>query len=209
VRVCIGGPQPFWRKHDTAILMLIYPAVTLVSMSIAFCMGCAEDILESECFLIGKSVENAVWDEVVWDKAPICHNTGACFSPQSDTPAHIFLARALASDGRVDFPTVTEICERSCGDALQTAAVVKMIAGALDGGEDADDLRRQLKAITVAHEMLHDALAGHVMFEEPGLVNALRHIRCSQASQTGPAAESVRLLATEVVQRLVCELCLC
>jgi len=215
---------------------------TLVPMSTAFCMGCGENILESECLLIDTSVESAMWDEVVWDHvsatgagncspgkserrrrheasmtpgaspkrcSPRWRDTGACSSPHSDTPAHIYLARALASDGRVDFPTVTEICERSCGDALQTAAVVKMIADALDRGEDKDDLRRQLKAITVAHEMLHDALARQVMFEEPGLVNALRHIRCSQASQTGPAAESVRLLATEVVQRLVCELCLC
>jgi len=137
------------------------------------------------------------------------HNTGASFCPESNEPAHIILARALANDGRVDFPTVTEICERTFGDAVQTAAVVKMIAGALDAGEDEDDLRRQLKAITVAHEMMHDALARQVMFEEPGLVNALRHIRSSRSAQTGPAAECVRLLATEVVQRLVCELCLC
>jgi len=178
------------------------------------------------------SVESAMWDEVVWDQvsapefspkrgnrkkhgvgsrecSPRWHNTGASFCPESDEPAHMFLRRALASDGRVDFPTVTEICERCFGDAAQTAAVVKMIAGALDTGEDEDDLRRQLKAITVAHEMMHDALARQVMFEEPGLVNALRNIRCSRSAQTGPAAECIRLLATEVVQRLVCELCLC
>jgi len=132
------------------------------------------------------------------------HHSGDSPGRLHTMPAHSFLAKALASDGRVDFCTVTEICESAFGNALETAAVVKLLTTALHSeSEDGADLPRQLKALTVANEMLYDALSRQAMLAEPGLVPALRNIRLSPAAnQEGPAAECVRMLSTELIHRL-------
>lgn len=114
--------------------------------------------------------------------------------------AHELMADVLSGKSHVDFPTVTEICERSYGDEIEAAAVAELIASAL---ADADDDSNYLKALTVAHELLYDDCACKAMLAAPGFVDGLHRAQTSScASDTGPAGESIRVLSAELRRRL-------
>lgn len=130
-------------------------------------------------------------------------NNSAWMRPHKN-PAQRLLTQALAFDGRVDFPIVTEICECLSEDNLQLAGVIRLLASSLRVGHTTEDLKRQVKALTIAHELLHDALARRAMFETPGLIEALRSLGMSTTADD-PAAECIRLLSCEISQRLIAE----
>jgi len=141
---------------------------------------------------------------------PTRRSADACSTPTGMTPssARCVLATALTSCGRVDFPTVTEICDRAQDDNRQMLGVVKLLTLALQGGDRA----RQLKALTVAHELLYDARAREVLFTEPGLIEALEGILNKEQVSIvmdgpfqRPAEEAVQLLAFEILRRLYSE----
>lgn len=114
------------------------------------------------------------------------------------------LAKLLDGGGRVDFPTVTDLCERIQGDSTQMLGVAKVLAQSLDSGGRII----QLKALTIAHELLYDSDARQALLFEPGLVRALESIR--GAKEDCPAEETVQLLTSEILRRLepetICEL---
>mmetsp|Transcript_63949 Transcript_63949/g.169260 ORF Transcript_63949/g.169260 Transcript_63949/m.169260 type:complete len:151 (-) Transcript_63949:308-760(-) len=117
------------------------------------------------------------------------------------------LVEVLASNQSVDFPTVTDICELAFGNPAQTLELVEILAAALRKG---NDLTLQLKATTIAHELLYDGCARKAMFEAPGLLQALeclRFRRASGPSKDGPVLEILRLLSSEVMRQLVKEFC--
>merc|ERR1719231_950890 len=123
--------------------------------------------------------------------------------PSKEPPARQLLADALAVGGRVDFPTVTEICEHAFGDELQMTALAQQLASALEG-DHIQDIPKQLKAVTVAHELLYDGLAREVMLETPGLMLSLHKLRkYTPKKSDGPARELTRLLASEIVKHLL------
>uniref|UniRef100_A0A7S1F7Z5 Uncharacterized protein n=1 Tax=Noctiluca scintillans TaxID=2966 RepID=A0A7S1F7Z5_NOCSC len=115
--------------------------------------------------------------------------------------ASSLLVQALASGKSVDFPMVTDICELACNDQPQIDEVVEVLVAAMRQG---NDLTRQLKAATVAHELLYDGCARRAMFETPGMLQTLADLRsCSAPFEDGPAEEAVRLLTSEVMKRLL------
>jgi len=137
--------------------------------------------------------------------------SGRRFKPLSrenggrDSSACRLLAQALSSSSCVDFPTVTEICQVVHDDPPQTVAVAEVLASAMRKG---NDTTLQLKAATVAHELLYDGVARRAMFENPGLLQALDRLRVPPAAKDGPVEEIVRVLTTEVMKRLLKEFCL-
>merc|ERR1719502_2435316 len=123
--------------------------------------------------------------------------------PSKEPAAQQLLADALAVGGRVDFATVTEICERAFGDELQMTALAQVLASALDV-DHIQDIPKQLKAVTVAHELLYDELAREVMLETPGLILSLHKLRKYRPKNSdGPASELIRLLASEILKHLL------
>jgi len=161
------------------------------------CTGCMPGFFDTEASVV---VELEVPNDI-----RLCH-VAWMLPHQKKVSAQRLLAQALAVDGRVDFPIVTEICERVSEDALQLAAVVRLLSSALQVGHTSDDLSRQVKALTIAHELLYDALARRAMFETPGLIAALRSLGMSTTADVeGPAAECVRLLTYEISERLISE----
>lgn len=127
---------------------------------------------------------------------------------QSATSADRMLALALSRGGRIDFPTVTEICEQVSGSNSQAGAVAKTLAFALQQGVLEEDLSLQVKALTVANELLYDAHARRAMFNEPGFLRTLLEVRNSRAAHVdGPSSECARLFAWEVSKWLLKEFC--
>merc|ERR1719240_2598470 len=120
-----------------------------------------------------------------------------------DFATHELLVEVLAVGGRVDFPVVTEICERACGNAVEMLALVHLLASSLQETYDRD-LSKQLKVVTVLHELLYDKLAQQVMIETPGLVVSLQKLRKhSLSSSAGLAREPVLILASEILKQLL------
>lgn len=129
------------------------------------------------------------------------------------------LAEALAPDGRVDFPTVTEICEGLVGNKSEMAAVVELLSFALQKDASLPQMRQsslQLKALTVAHEMLYDSDAREALMKASSFTLALRGLRHQQFREAephgcrsfdGPADESARLLTSELCRALNTTLC--
>jgi len=116
---------------------------------------------------------------------------------------HELLEQALAVGGRVDFPVVTEICERVCGNVMELRALMHILALSLQETYD-PELSKQLKVVTVMHELLYDELAQQVMIETPGLVVSLQKLRKhSSNSSAGCARELVLILASEILRHLL------
>jgi len=116
--------------------------------------------------------------------------------------AHRLLVEALAIGGRVDFPIVTEICEHANGDVLIMMDLVHILASPLQESYD-PDLVKQLKAVTVLHELLYDALAQQIMIRKPGFVMSLQKLReHALNSSDAPARELVVLLSSDILRNL-------
>jgi len=116
--------------------------------------------------------------------------------------ANELVVEALANGGRVDFPTITEICERAHGDVLQMVDLVHFLASSLQESNDLDSVK-QLKLVTILHELLYDASALQTMIETPGLIMSLQKLRrCSLNSSDEPARELVLLFASEILKRM-------
>lgn len=113
------------------------------------------------------------------------------------------LKEAMSPTGRVDFPCVTEICQRVADCPEEARGSADLIFSALAESENEEDEsreipRRKLKALTIAHELLYDA---HVLAEFAARpLEPLRNLEClPQGSGLGePAEETIRMLAHEV-----------
>lgn len=128
------------------------------------------------------------------------------------TSARTLLSQALDPSCRINFPIVTEICERATSNKSDLSAVVHLLGSVL---KDTDaTMQRKLKALTVTHELLYDSSARHLLIAEPGLTESLSAVQSSLsnsvgypngASQKDIAAESACLLAVEIQRRLDAE----
>lgn len=105
---------------------------------------------------------------------------------------------ALRPGSTVDFPQITEICERleSCpGEVPETVAAISI---AIREGQ-AGKLRQALQALTIANEMTYNDRVVAALRREPGLREALGGLRLLRDSGLGGAVdENIRMLATEV-----------
>ena len=79
--------------------------------------------------------------------------------------------QALDPDGRVDFPTVTEVCEAVSGNSEEMTTVAGLLSAALQrscGDLEESVVSLQLKALTVINELLYDADARQALIDAPG-----------------------------------------
>lgn len=120
------------------------------------------------------------------------------------------LQDALSPQSRIDFPRVTDICQRVADKPDEAGVSADVLFAALQNEQapeeaPADALerpRRKLKALTIAHELLYDE---HVLAEFA--TRPLEPLRSLEAMPQGsglgaPAEESIRMLASEVRRRV-------
>jgi len=112
------------------------------------------------------------------------------------------LQEALSPPSRVDFPRITEICQRVADRPDEAEQSAVMLWAAFASTEDnAEVPRRQLKALTIAHELLYD---DHVLaaFTQQD-TEPLKDLETSRPGTLGRAAEeAMRMLAAEVRRRV-------
>mmetsp|Transcript_23500 Transcript_23500/g.61808 ORF Transcript_23500/g.61808 Transcript_23500/m.61808 type:complete len:262 (-) Transcript_23500:178-963(-) len=107
------------------------------------------------------------------------------------------LSQLISGTDRVDFPTVSNLCDRVEDNSFERHSVVRAIGQSLKTAKDRASL---LKALTVAHELLYDSECGQALLVEPGLVSSLERISASR--EDFPAEEIVQLLTSEILRRL-------
>ena len=118
------------------------------------------------------------------------------------------LADALRPDRRLDFPLVTELCERATSDPSELAEVVDALSCILD---ESAQLLQRLKALTVTNELMYDDAARQAFARKPGFLSALMRPISSVPNGTCPtiaydlAAANVQLLTTEIARRISAE----
>lgn len=112
------------------------------------------------------------------------------------------LQEALSPSSRVDFPRITEICQRVADrpdEAEQSAAMLWAALSSTEGHAEAP--RRQLKALTIAHELLYDERVLFCFTEQD--TAPLQGLESSRPGTLGRAAEeAMRMLAAEVRRRV-------
>ncbi|CAJ1403916.1 unnamed protein product [Effrenium voratum] len=95
---------------------------------------------------------------------------------------------ALSPPSRVDFPRITEICQRVADrpDEAEQSAALLWAAFASDE-DNAEVPRRQLKALTIAHELLYDERVLKAFAKHD--TEALRGLEASRPTSLGAPAE--------------------
>lgn len=120
------------------------------------------------------------------------------------------LQDALSPQSRIDFPRVTEICQRVADKPDEAGVSADVLFAALDQEETPEEApaealerpRRKLKALTIAHELLYDERVLAEFATRP--LEPLRSLESMpQGSGLGaPAEENIRMLASEVRKRV-------
>eukprot|EP00913_Durusdinium_trenchii_P004406 g4085.t1 len=111
---------------------------------------------------------------------------------------HIF--DALAAGSTVDFPKVTEICERVAKEPREATEAVRLLAGAF--GDAAGPPRRKLKALTIMNELLYNPRAVEEMRQVHAVRDTLWKLQATSNTGLGDASdEQIRMFATEVEKK--------
>ncbi|CAJ1380577.1 unnamed protein product [Effrenium voratum] len=106
---------------------------------------------------------------------------------------------ALAARSTVDFPKITEICERVAQEPQEVPEAVRLLAGAFNEREPP---RRKFKALTIMNELLYDPKACHELRQVFGVRDALWKLQATFGSGLGDGPdEQIRMLATEVEKK--------
>lgn len=119
---------------------------------------------------------------------------------EDSTP--VLLASALHPASTVNFPVITQICERAADHPSEAQGAMRLLVSSFT--DPAADARRKLKALTIAHEMLFDAVALSLLQGEfrNAAVPALHKLKATTDSGVGKAVDdNIRLLATEIERR--------
>eukprot|EP00929_Paragymnodinium_shiwhaense_P102213 TRINITY_DN65409_c0_g1_i1.p1 TRINITY_DN65409_c0_g1~~TRINITY_DN65409_c0_g1_i1.p1 ORF type:complete len:901 (+),score=109.13 TRINITY_DN65409_c0_g1_i1:69-2705(+) len=105
--------------------------------------------------------------------------------------------RALAPATNVDFPMITEICERAAKEPREATEAVRLLASAFS--EARGPARRKLKALTIMNELMHDKRAAKELGDVRGAREALWSLQTTRDSGLGPSVdEQIRMFATEI-----------
>lgn len=103
---------------------------------------------------------------------------------------------ALLPESNVDFPQITEICERLEAVPSEAPEAVALLVTVLRGRQS---YRTKLKALTISNEMLYDERTIMAFKSEDGLREALGTLRSVRNTGLGDTVdENIRMLATEV-----------
>jgi hypothetical protein len=106
----------------------------------------------------------------------------------------------------VDFPLVTDISERLASRPAEAVAATKFLVKVFSEG--AQDHSRQLKALTIAHELLYDRTVKNALIETSGVQEALQTLqKCRKSSSSkGPAVDTIRMFAAEIDRKCFIDL---
>eukprot|EP00434_Breviolum_minutum_P013313 symbB.v1.2.011731.t1/scaffold699.1/size171451/8 len=109
------------------------------------------------------------------------------------------LLRALAAGSHVDFPKVTEICDRVAKEPHEATEAVRLLAGAF---AEKGPARRKLKALTIMNELLYNPRAVEELRQVFGVRDSLWKLQATSNSGLGDASdEQIRMFATEVEKK--------
>lgn len=110
------------------------------------------------------------------------------------------LFEALAAGSTVDFPMVTEICERVAKEPREAPEAVRLLAQAFS--ERGSPPRRKLKALTIANELMYDPRAVAEFRQVHRLRDALWNLQATNGTGLGDGPdEQIRMFATEVEKK--------
>eukprot|EP00930_Biecheleria_cincta_P058335 TRINITY_DN44176_c0_g1_i1.p1 TRINITY_DN44176_c0_g1~~TRINITY_DN44176_c0_g1_i1.p1 ORF type:complete len:490 (-),score=83.25 TRINITY_DN44176_c0_g1_i1:55-1524(-) len=104
---------------------------------------------------------------------------------------------ALLPGSNVNFPQITEICERIAAEPPEGQQAVQLLVAAMRDGNA--PFRKKLKALTISNELMYDDRAVACFRSFTGFQQALVALRAVQ--NTGLSAyvdENIRMLASEV-----------
>lgn len=115
--------------------------------------------------------------------------------------ATTLLADALTPGKRLDFPLVTEICERATSDASELAQVAETLEAMLQS----QHLPTRLKVLTIANELLYDDSACQTLASKAAFLNVdlAEHDPEEEPNMALElAAANANILASEISRRL-------
>lgn len=107
------------------------------------------------------------------------------------------IRHALSATSNVNFPIVTDICERVLAEPSEAAGAVEFLVNTLC--DQQAHFRRKLKAITIAHELMYDEHASEQFRRTRGAEAALRELKVVRNTGLGESSdEHIRMFATEM-----------
>lgn len=107
------------------------------------------------------------------------------------------ISNALAASSNVDFPMITDICERVFAAPQEAAEAVELLVQAF--GDRTAHPRRRLKALTIMHELVYDQRARAELRDAEGARQALEELQQARNTGLGDATdEHIRMFATEL-----------
>jgi len=110
------------------------------------------------------------------------------------------VARALQPTSHVDFPQITEICERVEAYPQEATGTVKLLVAALRDPRASPHAK--LKALTILNEMMYNDHVVAVVCSIEGSREALMELRRMRNAGGGEVIEeNIRMLATEIEKR--------
>lgn len=108
--------------------------------------------------------------------------------------------RALHPSSNVDFPTITDICERVAAEPSEAVEAVGSLLGAFGNSEC--HYRRRLKALTIMNELVYDHKCAEELRKMPMSLNALRELQMVRGTGLGDASdEHIRMFAHELEKK--------
>eukprot|EP00929_Paragymnodinium_shiwhaense_P010530 TRINITY_DN115268_c0_g1_i1.p1 TRINITY_DN115268_c0_g1~~TRINITY_DN115268_c0_g1_i1.p1 ORF type:complete len:175 (+),score=34.73 TRINITY_DN115268_c0_g1_i1:67-591(+) len=115
-------------------------------------------------------------------------------TPQS---AAFLVRNALLPGSSVNFPQITEICDRVAAEPNEAPEAVGLLVSTLR--DVYAPTRKKLKSLTISNEMMYCDFARSTFRSAEGLREALAKLRTLRDSELGAATdENIRMLATEV-----------
>mmetsp|Transcript_110828 Transcript_110828/g.213525 ORF Transcript_110828/g.213525 Transcript_110828/m.213525 type:complete len:470 (-) Transcript_110828:49-1458(-) len=110
------------------------------------------------------------------------------------------IENALAASSNVDFPTVTEICERVAAQPQEAKEAVLLLLRVFSDRNC--HFRRRLKALTIMHELVYDQRAAEELRAAPSALGSLRDLQQTHNTGLGDDADGhIRMFATELERR--------
>jgi len=110
--------------------------------------------------------------------------------------AEMLVHNALQPESNVDFPQITELCERLEAHPGEITPAITLLVAVLGGPSD---FCTKLKALTIMNEMLYNRQAVETFCSLPGLRHSLKVLQNTRdAGLAPPVAEGIRMLSTEI-----------
>jgi len=119
------------------------------------------------------------------------------FNKEGDDSVGELIYKALAPGSNVDFPMITDICDRISKAPREAAEAVRCLHGAC--ADRNGPPRRKLKALTIMHELMYDQRVACELRGVHGARETLWVLQGTYNTGLGDSAdEQIRMFATEV-----------